>query len=69
MPPSGPLANRRFLVFLVAVVGFIFLISLVFRPPGLNSAFSKVPIHRVSVDDGVLKGEAISGKIGNETLK
>ena len=69
MLPSGPMANRRFLVFLVAVVGFISLISLVSRQHGTDSAFSNVPIHRVSVDDSVLKGEAIAGKIGNETLK
>ena len=68
MPPSGPLANRRFLIFFVGVVGFIFLISLIFRPSGSDSAFS-APIHRVNVDDSILKGEAIAGKIGNETLK
>ncbi len=69
MPPSGPLANRRYLVFLVVVVSFISLVSLVFRQHDPDSAFGKVPIHRVSVDDSVLKGELISGKIGNETLK
>lgn len=69
MPLSGPMANRRFLVILVTVVGFISLISLVFRQRGPDSGFSNVPIHRVNVDDKVLKGEAISGGIGNETLK
>ena len=69
MPPSGPLANRRFLIFLVGVVGFISLISLIFRPPSSNAAIGRVPIHRMSVDDNVLKGEAIAGKLGNETLK
>lgn len=31
--------------------------------------FSSVPIQQVSVDDDVLKGDAIMGKIGNETVK
>lgn len=69
MPSSRPVANRRFLVILVAVVSFVSLLSLVFRQHGADSVFSNVPIHRVSVDDSILKGEAISGKIGNDTLK
>lgn len=63
------MANRRFLVIVVAVVGFVSLLSLVFRQHDTDLVFSNVPIHRVSVDDSILKGEAISGKIGNDTLK
>ena len=34
-----------------------------------DATFSSVPIHQVSVNDDVLKGDAIMGKIGNETVK
>ena len=69
MPPSVTVSNLIFIFFFVGVVSFIFLISLIVRPPGSNSPLSKIPIHRISIDDSVLKGEAISGKLGNETLK
>lgn len=61
--------NRRFLVLLLAAVGFISLLSVFFRQQNPNAAFGNPPIHPVNVDSHILKGDAIMGKIGNETLK
>lgn len=70
MPSQGAVANRRFLVLLLAAVGVVSLLSVFFsRSRNPNAAFSSVPIHQVNVNDETLKGDAIMGKIGNETLK
>lgn len=64
------MGNRRFLVLLLATVGLVSLLSLLFnRQQGLTSAFVTSPLHTDPVDSAVLKGDVISGKIGNETLK
>lgn len=64
------MANRRFLVLLIAAAGLLSLISLLFsRRQSTGAALANTPIHHVSVDDTVLKGDAVMGKIGNETLK
>ncbi|MCJ1271657.1 hypothetical protein MMC22_011562 [Lobaria immixta] len=64
------MANRRFLILLLAAIGLISLISLLFtRQQNAGQAFINTPIHPVVLDSTVLKGDTISGKIGNETLK
>jgi FAD-linked sulfhydryl oxidase len=68
MPGVGALANRRFLVLLVAVFGAITFMIVLFSGP-VASNYSKTPIHRVTVGDATLKGGAIMPKLGNETLK
>ena len=70
MPTSGTVPNRRFLLLLVAAVGLVSLLSWAFSGrKNPDAIFRSVPIHQVSVDDDVLKGDAIMGKIGNETIK
>ena len=71
MPTPGTVPNRRFLILLVAAIGLVSLLSWTFsdRSSNPNATFSSVPIHQVSVADDVLKGDAIMGKIGNETVK
>ena len=70
MHRSGSMANRRFLVLLIATLGFLFTVSILFSHTSTQSAvFNNSQIHPVSVDKAVLKGDAIMGKIGNETLK
>lgn len=70
MPTPGTVPNRRFLLLLVAAIGLVSLLSWTFSGRrNADATFSSVPIHQVSVDDDVLKGDAIMGKIGNETIK
>ena len=64
------MANRRLLMLLIAAVAFVSVMSWAFsQPQNPDSKFSSVPIHQVSVTDDVLKGDVISSKIGNETVK
>lgn len=70
MPSQGAVANRRFLVLLLAAVGLVSLLSIFFsRSHNPDAAFNSTPMHQISVNDDTLKGDAIMGKIGNETLK
>ena len=70
MPPQSTVPNRRFLLLLLTAVGLISLLSLtISKHRNPDAGFSSVPIHQVSVDNDVLKGDAIMGKIGNETVK
>lgn len=71
MPSPNPSANRRFLVLLVLAIGLVSLLSWTFksRPQNPTTNYSTVPIHQIKVDNDVLKGDVISSKIGNETLK
>ena len=70
MPSPSTIPNRRFLLLLVAAVSLVSFLSWTFSGPrNPDAAFKSVPIHKVSVDDDVLKGDAIMGKIGNETVK
>ena len=62
--------NRRTLTLLLGALGLIALFSLFFRSTPTSTLSSVAePIHQVWVDDEVLKGEVISSKIGNETIK
>ncbi|MCJ1345577.1 hypothetical protein MMC31_003784 [Peltigera leucophlebia] len=64
------MGNRRFLILLLATVGLVSLLSLLFnRQQGTTSAFVTSTLHPDPVDNAVLKGEVIAGKIVNETLK
>lgn len=59
--------NRRFLSLILIAAAFLFLISIFLQQrqsPG--AALSQTPI---SEDAKILKGDAIMGKLGNETLK
>jgi len=70
MAPTGTMTNRRFLVLLLAVIGILcFTLALLSRQSDPDLAYSKTPIHHVTVDDSTLKGGAIMSKLGNETLK
>ncbi|KAM0794348.1 ERV/ALR sulfhydryl oxidase domain-containing protein [Usnea florida] len=70
MPTPSTVPNRRILVLLVAAIGLVSLLSWTFSArSNPDATFSSVPIHQVSVNDDVLKGDAIMGKIGNETIK
>lgn len=64
------MGNRRFLILLVAAVGLISLISLLFtRQQVPGSTLNNPILHPGIVDSTVLNGDVITGKIGNETLK
>jgi hypothetical protein len=70
MAPTGTMTNRRFLFLLLALIGILcFTLALLSRQSDLDLAYSKTPIHHVTVDDSTLKGAAIMSKLGNETLK
>ena len=70
MPSQGAIANRRFLVLLMAAITFVSVISWAFSSPqSIDPPFTSTPTHIVSVSDDTLKGDAIMGKIGNETVK
>ncbi|KAF6232337.1 hypothetical protein HO173_009442 [Letharia columbiana] len=70
MPTPGTVPTRRFILLLVTAVGLVSLLTWTFSGRrNLDATFSSIPIHQVSVDDDVLKGDAIMGKIGNETIK
>ena len=70
MPSQGAIANRRFLVLLMVAIAFVSVISWALSSPRpIDPASTSTPIHKVSVSDDTLKGDAIMGKIGNETLK
>ncbi|MCJ1235531.1 hypothetical protein MMC14_003500 [Varicellaria rhodocarpa] len=74
MPPSTPMSNRRFLVLFfgaLAVICFIFISSERYRDSSspVSYANTQTPIHHVTVQADTLKGDAIMGKLGNETLK
>jgi hypothetical protein len=59
--------NRRFLSLLLFAVIMLFITSLLVRQrPSPGATFSDTP---VSIDKTIVQGEAIMGKLGNETLK
>ncbi|MCJ1258359.1 hypothetical protein MMC24_006192 [Lignoscripta atroalba] len=64
------MSNRRFFILLLATV-FFFLIILtgLSRRGDSVTAYNQTPVHHVTVEDSTLKGDAIMGKLGNETLK
>ncbi|MCJ1408632.1 hypothetical protein MMC19_002707 [Ptychographa xylographoides] len=62
--------NRRFLILLLTAAAILCFTYLgLFRSNHSSASYSKTPIHHVTVADSTLKGDAIMGKIGNETLK
>lgn len=68
--PSAPPSNRRLLTLLLAALALLFITFVSFpRHHDLGIFHSDVPVHKVSVADSTLKGGAIIGKLGNETLK
>ena len=70
MPSHGAVANRRFLVLLIAAAGLIFFTIALFSNHDTTALdYSTMPIPPVTVQDSTLKGDAIAGKLGNETLK
>lgn len=69
-PVPGAMASRRFLMLFMAAVAFVSVMSWAFSSPrNVDSKFSSVPFHQVSVNEEVLKGDAIMGKIENATVK
>ena len=59
--------NRRFLSLLLVAATLLFLTSIFFQQrQSPDAMFPQTP---VSVDMKILKGDAIMGKLGNETLK
>lgn len=69
-PNTTAMANRRFLILLLVAIGLVSLISLLFtRQQTAGHADINTPRHSEVVDGALLKGDTISGRIGNETLK
>lgn len=73
MPSPGAMSNRRFLVLLLAVSGFLSFSFVFFfrqRPIGTRAPnYGTVPIHHVNVSPETLSGNVIMPNLGNETLK
>ena len=68
--PSATPSNRRRLTLLLAALVFLIITFVGFsrhHDPGV--VYSNAPIYKVSVADSMLKGDAIMGKLANETLK
>lgn len=67
------MANRRFLILLVAAAGFLSLFFvLAFRQQAIRARdprYGQIPIHHVDVSAETLQGGVIAPKLGNETLK
>ena len=69
-PSAGAMANRRFLVLVLIAAGILsFLYVGWSRSSESVIAYSKTPIHHVTVETDTLKGPAIMPALGNETLK
>ena len=67
---ASAMLNRRFLILLLTAAAILCFTYLgLFRSNHSSASYSKTPIHHVTVADSTLKGDAIMGKIGNETLK
>ncbi|KAL8731518.1 MAG: hypothetical protein Q9166_003364 [cf. Caloplaca sp. 2 TL-2023] len=64
------MANRRFLILIVSAIGILALLS-IFRRSALQSDHFPAgdPLNSLNINPEVLKGEAIAGKIANETIK
>ncbi|KAI4241920.1 MAG: hypothetical protein L6R40_004319 [Gallowayella cf. fulva] len=70
MPSQSSFANRRSFVLIVSAVGILALLSVFFRSaPQRNYYPTSDPLDKVSISPEVLKGQAIAGKIANETIK
>lgn len=72
MPTPGAIANRRFLILLLAALGLISFTFILLFPPHTSSPnpdYSTTPIHPIDAQENTLKGAAIMGTLGNETLK
>lgn len=64
--------NRRFIVLLLAVAGFLsftFVWSFQSQPIGTRSPSQHIPVHHVDVSAATLNGGVIMPKLGNETAK
>ncbi|KAL8684971.1 MAG: hypothetical protein Q9224_006036, partial [Gallowayella concinna] len=70
MPSQPNIASRRALVLFVSALGVLTLLSVFFRSAPQRGHFpAGDPLNNLNINSGVLKGEAIAGKIANETLK
>lgn len=70
MPPQTSIANRRLLLLIVSAIGILALLSLFFRSASQRRRFpSGDPLNHLNINPEILKGEAIAGRIANETIK
>ncbi|KAL8851830.1 MAG: hypothetical protein Q9221_003256 [Calogaya cf. arnoldii] len=70
MPPQTSIANRRLLILIISAIGILSLLSVFFRSAPQRRHFpSGDPLNHLNINPEVLKGEAIAGKIANETIK
>ncbi|KAL8917843.1 MAG: hypothetical protein Q9172_005665 [Xanthocarpia lactea] len=70
MPSQHSMGNRRLLLLIVSAVGILALLSLFFRSaPQRNHFPTGDPLNHLGVNPDILKGQAIAGKIANETIK
>jgi len=69
MPKPTHPSNRRFLTLLLAALALVSLLTYTLSRPPIPDQPSSAPIHPITANDSILKGTAISSKIGNETLK
>ncbi|CAL8579823.1 hypothetical protein XPA_005554 [Xanthoria parietina] len=70
MPPQTSIATRRLLLLIISAIGILALLSVFFRSAPQRRHFpSGDPLNHLNIDPEILKGEAIAGKIANETIK
>ncbi|KAL8982650.1 MAG: hypothetical protein Q9177_005206 [Variospora cf. flavescens] len=70
MPSKTGIANRRFVLLILSAVGVLALLSLFFRStPQRNQFPAGNPLNHLDINPSVLQGEAVAGKIANETIK
>ncbi|KAL9022546.1 MAG: hypothetical protein Q9185_000256 [Variospora sp. 1 TL-2023] len=64
------IANRRFVLLILSAVGVFALLRLFFRSAAQRNQFpAGDPLNHLEINPGVLQGEAVAGKIANETIK
>lgn len=70
MLTQSAMSNRRFLVFALAAISLILFLSIFFERQSQSSpTVSAAYISAMHPGEIVLSGEAIAGKLGNETAK
>ncbi|KAL8944514.1 MAG: hypothetical protein Q9216_000424 [Gyalolechia sp. 2 TL-2023] len=70
MAPQSSIANRRYLILIISVIGALALTSVFFRSAPQRAQYPVGdPLNNWNIGPEVLKGEVVAGKIGNETIK
>ncbi|KAL8957385.1 MAG: hypothetical protein Q9193_005328 [Seirophora villosa] len=70
MPSQPSITNRRLLLLILSAIGILAFLNLFFRSAPQRDHFPEGdPLNHLDLHPSVLKGEAVAGKIANETIK